>query len=437
MCVSRLLPTICLLLIVGAPWLRAQNLTSQAIPVEGEPFAASFAGFDSQQNIKLKIGNKLRIMPAAELVRWGNYRDVETGPQIVLASGGVLRADVLSLSETQLFIGDASGLGSVLWDESALPIEAVCGVLWQPPADPLARDRLQFKLLSLPVGDDQVLLEGGETLSGTLLSVPPAGRFAEKLNKQELAAAEVFTLQVPRTEKPLLIAANKVLAVRFGSAEVTKPAAKQAFTRVGFRDGSWLVANKFETARSAFHIHLPGGGKIIANNAFGDGSAEWFWKQVSLLQPISDRCVYVSDLPPLGYKHLPFLSGEWKFGSDQNVLGGQLRTHEQVHLKGLGMFPASRLAYTLDGKYRRLQGTLAIDDRAGLQGSVTFRVLQEDANGQWATSYESPVIRGGDMQPVELSLDVKNAQRIAILVDFADRGDQCDYANCLDLRLLK
>lgn len=414
----------------------AQNGSAHATPVEGPPFAADFAGFDSQQNIKFKIGNKLRIMPAAELVRWGNYRDVETGPQIVLASGGVLRADVLSLSETQLIIGDASGLGSVLWDESALPIEAVCGLLWQPPADPLSRDRLLFKLLSLPTGDDQVLLEGGEALSGTLLSVPPAGRFAEKLNKQELAAAEVFTLQVPRTEKPLQIAANKVLAVRFGSAEVTKPA-KQAFTRVGFRDGSWLVASKFETARTAFQIHFPGGGKLTANNAFGDGSAEWFWKQVSLLQPISDRCVYVSDLPPLGYKHLPFISGEWKFGSDQNVLGGQLRTREQVHLKGLGMFPASRLAYTLDGKYRRLQGTLAIDDRAGLQGSVTFRVLLEDASGQWATSYESPIIRGGDMQPVELSLDVKNAQRIAILVDFADRGDQCDYADWLDLRLLK
>ncbi len=436
MCAFRLLPLLCLLMIAGAPLARAQLSSSRAIPVEGESFAADFAGFDSQQNIKLKVGNKLRIMPAAELVRWGNYRDVETGPQIVLASGGLLRVDVLSLSETQLIIGDASGLGSVLWDESALPIEAVCGLLWQPPADPLARDRLQFKLLSLPVGDDQILLEGGEALSGTLLAVPPAGRFAEKLNRQELAAAEVFSLQVPRTEKPLLIAANKVLAVRFGSAEVTKPTARQAFTRVGFRDGSWLTASKFETARNAFHVHLAGGGKLTANAAFGDGSADWFWKQVSLLQPISDRVVYLSDLQPLGYKHLPFLSGEWKYGSDQNVLGGQLRTREQVFLKGLGMFPASRLAYTLDGKHRRLQGTLAIDDRAGLQGSVTFRVLQEDASGQWATSYESPIIRGG-AEPVELSLDVKNAQRIAILVDFADRGDLCDYANWLDLRLLK
>lgn len=435
--VFRLLTLTCLLLAACAPIVCAQNASSRALPIEGEAFAAEFAGFDTQQNVKLKVGNKLRIMPAADLIRWGTWRDVETGPQIVLATGGTLRADVLSLTESQLLIGDASDLGSVLWSESALPIESVCGLLWQPPADPLARDRLRFKLLALPAGDDQVLLAGGEALSGTLLSVPPAGRFAEKMTKAELAEAEVFTLQLPRAEKPLQIAASKVVAVRFGSADVVKPEAKQAFTRVGFREGSWLLASKFETARDAFHVHLPGGGKLVANNAFGDGSSDWFWKQVSLLQPNSDRVVYVSDLTPLGYKHLPFLSGEWQYGSDKNVLGGALRAGGQVHLKGLGMFPASRLAYSLDGKFRRLQGQLAIDERAGLKGSVVFRVLQEDSSGTWSTAYESPIVRGSDTQPIELSLDIRAAQRIAILVDFTDRGDQCDYADWLDLRLVK
>ena len=426
--------TLLLAVLLWTPLARAQ--TSQAVPLTGEPFAADLAGFDSQQNIKFKVGNKLRIMPAAELVRWGTWRDAETGPQIILASGGTLRTDILSLNETHLVIGDASDLGSVLWAESSLPVETVCGLVWQPPADALARDRLLSKLLALPVGDDQVLLSGGEVLQGTLLAVPPAGRFAEKLNKQELAAAEVFTLQLPRMEKPLLIAANKVVAVRLGSAEVAKVAPSKHVTRVGFRDGSWLFVNRFEATRDSVVVHFPGGGKLTANNAFGDGSADWFWKQISLLQPVSEAVVYVSDLQPIGYKHLPFLSGEWKYGADQNVLGGQLRTSEQVYFKGLGMFPASRLAYTLDGKFRQLQGQLAIDDRAKLQGSVIFRVLLENASG-WSTAYESPIIRGGDEKLVDLSLDVKGAQRLAILVEFADRGDQCDYANWLDLRLLK
>lgn len=407
---------------------------SQAVPLEGKPFTAEFAGFDSQQNIKLKVGNKLRIAPAAELVSFGSWRDVETGPQILLATGGLLRADVLTLDAAQLTIGDASGLGSVLWDESQLPIETVAGLLWQPPADPLARDRLKHKLLALPAGDDQLLLAGGEILSGTLLSVPPAGRFAEKLTKAELAAAEVFTMRLPRIDKPLPIAASKVVAIRLGAAEVAKNT--KGFARIGWCDGSWVLASKLETSGDAFQILLPAAGKLTANNAYGDGTADWFWKQVSLLQPITARVTYVSDLPSLGYKHVPFLSGAWSFGSDQNVLGGDLRSRGQVHLKGVGMFPASRLAYELGGQFRRLQGQLVLDDRAELQGSVTFRVLLQDANGTWSTAYESPILRGGDA-PVELSVDVRQAQRMAILVDFADRGDPCDYANWLELRLLK
>jgi hypothetical protein len=425
----------CLLLMSSLAFASAQPLPV-AIPLDGESFSAELAGFDSQQNLKLKIGDKLRIVPAADLLRYGSWNDIETGPQIVLASGGVIRADVLSLTPENWIIGDASDLGSVLWSESNLPLEAVCGVLWQPPADPLARDRLRFKLLSLPAGDDQLLLAGGETLSGTLVSVPPAGRFTENMTKAELAASDVFQLQLPKADKPLSIAANKVVAIRCGAGDPTRAQNTQAFARVGFREGTCILAAKIETAQGAFTLHLPGGGKLVANKAFSDGTTDWFWKQISLLEPQSDRFAYVSDLEPLGYKHLPFLSGEWQFGRDQNVLGGALRTKDQLFAKGLAMFPASRLAYTLDGKYRRLQGQLALDAHAGRKGSVVCRVLTADDTGSWTNIYESPILRGGE-DPVAISLEVKSAQRLAILVDFADRGDQCDYANWLDLRLIK
>ncbi|WP_425616102.1 NPCBM/NEW2 domain-containing protein [Anatilimnocola sp. NA78] len=423
-----------LVLLICAGIVCAQPSAPLAVPLEGEAFAATLAGIDSQQNLKWKVGNKLRVMPAGDLVSWGAWKDVETGPQILLADGGILRADVLKLDANHLVIGDAADLGSVLWGESALPVEAVAGVLWQPPADPLARDRLRAKLLQLPAGDDQLLLIGGETLSGALLDVPLAGRFAE--DARLTTAGEVFQLQTPRSEKPLVIAASKVLAFRLGAATVSQPVAGRAFARLGFRDGSFVVAQGFAMKGDATHVQLSAGVQVLANNAFGDGSAGWFWSQISLVQPVSKRVVYVSDLKPLGYKHLPFLSGEWSYGTDQNVLGGQLRTRDQVHSKGLGMFPASRLAYQLDGQYRKLQGSLAIDAQAAAKGSVVLRVLTENDQGQWSTAYESPVIRGNE-PPVEFSVDVRQAQRMALLVDFADRGDECDYANWLDLRLLK
>lgn len=414
--------------------LQAQSLVARAIPVAGEPFLAEFAGLDSRQNLKWRVGGKLRVMPAAELARWGLWNDVETGPQILLASGGILRADALKLDATNLVVGDAADLGNILWAESTLPIEAVAGIVWQPPADALARDRLRFKLLALPAGDDHLLLLGGETIRGTLLEIPRAGRFADP-NRPATAADEVFLLQTRAADQPLTIAADKVLAIRWGAATVLPPPAGQAFATIGFRDGSYVVTKKLETRGDAFFVQLPGGGELAANQAFGDGSGEWFWKQVSLLQPASERITYVSDLETLGYKHIPFLSGAWKHGRDQNVLGGHLRQDGEVVLKGLGMFPASRLAYALGGKYRKLQGRLAVDRHAAQEGSVVFRVLTE-TKGTWVPSYESPIIRGGDA-PVEFTVDVQDAERLALLVEYGDRGDASDYANWLDLRLVK
>jgi hypothetical protein len=96
---------------------------------------------------------------------------------------------------------------------------------------------------------------------------------------------------------------------------------------------------------------------------------------------------------------------------------------------------ASRVAYDVAG-YRRFAAELAIDDAAGLEGSVVFKVLLEDDANQWRPAYESPIVRGGD-SPVPISIDLKGAKRMALIVDFADRADECDWADWLNARLTK
>jgi hypothetical protein len=69
-----------------------------------------------------------------------------------------------------------------------------------------------------------------------------------------------------------------------------------------------------------------------------------------------------------------------------------------------------------------------------MAGSVVFRVLLPGADGGWTTVYRSPTIRGGSaITPI--SVDVGKARRMALIVDFADRGDVLDYANWLNARL--
>jgi hypothetical protein len=81
---------------------------------------------------------------------------------------------------------------------------------------------------------------------------------------------------------------------------------------------------------------------------------------------------------------------------------------------------------------RRFAAEVAIDDAAIGRGSVVFRVLLLE-NGTWRSTYVSPVVRGGDV-PLPISVELGNAEKIALEVGYADRGDERDYANWLDAR---
>src|SRR5688572_27517263 len=94
------------------------------------------------------------------------------GPQILTDEGGNVRADALRLDPTSLVIGDATGLGRGLWEESTLPRESIRAILYQPPAGSRERDRMIDELTSGDAGEDRLLLIGGESVAGMLVDSP-------------------------------------------------------------------------------------------------------------------------------------------------------------------------------------------------------------------------------------------------------------------------
>jgi hypothetical protein len=387
-------------------------------------------GIEPEWKLKFQIGDKQTVVPAGEVAFWGRYHDVETGPQILLRDGSILRADLLDLSADAVTIGDATGLGRCLWDESALPRSAVRGVLLQPPVDALARDKMLARIASYALADDQLLLIGGESVSGRLIDAPRGGRFLPEGEK----SADVYRLARPGMAETLDVPTGKVVAVFLGGAG--RVTASRGAVQLGFSDGSLIAARQVAVAGDAVRFDLEGGGTLTAPLDQADEDAPTLWRKITWGRPGSERVKYLSDLQPLGYKHIPLLTLEWPFGQDRNVLGGRLRSGGAIYPKGLGMHTVSRLAYNLDGKYRRFEGELALDDAAQLGGSVTFKVLVERTPNQWASLYESPAIRGGDA-PVPISLDVQGARRIALIVDYAYRADELDHANWLMARLVE
>jgi hypothetical protein len=349
----------------------------------------------------------------------------------VLVDGSVIRADVLALEEDQLVLGDSTGLARGLWEETSLPKGAVRAILLQPPAAAGERDRLLLSLLGYRGAEDRLLLVVGETAAGTLATSPRSGRFAKESSAPE---ADVFELIRRGNAQPLAIPAAKVVAVSFGGAvQPPPPAGMSAW--LGFTDGSCVHASSIGVKSGVVTIALAGGGELHAKLAGREDIENAFWDAVTYIEPVGPRVQWLSDAESIGYKPIPFLSVLRPFGKDQSVLNSRLRAAGAVFRKGLGMPSASRLAYDVAG-FRKFQAELAIDKTAGLKGSVVFKVLLEGASGQWQTAYESPVLRGGD-SPVAVSIDLKDASRMALLVDFADRGDECDYADWLQARLVR
>jgi hypothetical protein len=276
------------------------------------------------------------------------------------------------------------------------------------------------------------MLQGGESISGTLLAAPQSGRFTPEGAKP---GAEVFQIARGNALEPLSIPASKVVAFRNHLVVSSRSTAGTAW--LGLSDGSLVNARSISVKGGEVSITLGAGGTLKTSLAGRDDAEKRRWDAVEFVLPNNPRVAW---LPQQGkdsrsYKHIPFLSVERELGVFKNVLGTQLRSSGATYLRGLGMPSTSRLALEAAG-YRKFEAELALDDAAGLQGSVVFRVLLESAPNEWTPAYESPVVRGGDA-PLPISIDLKSAPRMALIVDFADRGDECDWANWLHARLTK
>jgi hypothetical protein len=227
----------------------------------------------------------------------------------------------------------------------------------------------------------------------------------------------------------LEVSLEKVQAVIFNSALTEQPARREYHVLMGFDDGSLLDVAQVEASGVFTQLTLACSIRL-------DVDPELIREDLTYLFPQGGPVQYVSDLRPLSSKQIPWLDMQWPMRQDRSVAGGRLRASGRVHVKGLGMHSASSAAFKLSGRYSRFDAELAIDERAGLRGSVVFRVFLYDAAGKRSSVYESPIVRGGDA-PLPMSVDVTGAIAMALVVDYSERGHVLDHANWLNARLIK
>ncbi|MCH8921616.1 MAG: NPCBM/NEW2 domain-containing protein [Planctomycetes bacterium] len=389
-----------LMLLVASRLAVAAEVTARAVPAEGQPFAAKLIAVDAAWNITLGSGEEKQTLAAADLVQWGGFRETRRGTLILLAGGDMLVADVLKLDGEHLLVD------SLLLGEVKLPLERLVGIVFKPSVDRRAADRAVARVRSAKGETDAAVLTNGDRLQGTLGEI----------------AGDKATLQTATGK--LTFGLNKIRSISFNPALVELPKTSGKRAVVGLSDGSHLTAAALTLGAGDATLKLLVGPSVEAAA-----------KDIVALQPLGGRAVYLSDLKPAAYKHIPYLKLTWPYQADGNVTGSRLRAAGQLYLKGLGMHSAAQLTYRLNGTYKRFAAEVAIDDASGDRGSVNFRVYIHDGKS-WKVKYTSPVVRGGDA-PLSVSVDLTGAKAVSLLVDYADRGDELDHADWLNARLIK
>lgn len=368
-----------------------------AVPVDGQPFPAKLTAVDAKWQLGFTSGPRQRTLPAAELVQWGACAEPRRGPVLVAADGGLLVADVYRIERGSL------AADSRLFGALRLPIESLAGVIFDLPSARRGRDLLPDRLARAEGDSDHLLLHNGDRLTGLL----------------EQIKDDVVHFQTDGV--PIQIETHRVAAVVFNPALRRTPQLQGLRTWAGFRDGSRLIATGLVIDKSSLQITTAAGQTLPEGPA---GELVW-------LQPLGSRATYLSDLKAVEYRHEPFLSLQWPYRTDRSVTGGLLRGGGRLYLKGLGMHTAARLTYALGRQYTRFQAELAVDDSTAGGGSVRYRVFVDGRR-----KYTSETVRGG-AQPVPVAVDLTDAQRLDLFVDYAERADELDHANWLNARLIK
>lgn len=369
----------------------------------GERVAASLVRIEADGRYVFDVAGQPRELRAAELVSWGAPTESSQGVQIVLDREALVVAADVELSGEELAVE-----GSSLWSGARrtsalrLPLALVAGVLFQPSADTDARDRFLLAIASDESNSERLFLANGDELSGTLV----------ELTRSSLE----FESSVGKIDVEL----DKVAALAFDPALRTKEADDEAGLMVGLAGGTRLRVASITTDEQVATL-------VLADDVTWrvDLSA------IVWLRPAHADVVFLSDLAPASYRHLPFLDLAWPYELDRSVAGGLLRSGGQLYLKGVSMHSTARLTWDLDRPWRRFEAEIALDDSAGKRGSVVFRVFTDGKE-----AFASPVVRGGE-PPQSVSVDVRGAKRLSLIVDFADRGDELDHADWFNARLIR
>jgi hypothetical protein len=140
---------------------------------------------------------------------------------------------------------------------------------------------------------------------------------------------------------------------------------------------------------------------------------------------------YLSDLQPSHVEQVPYFGRVLPYRRDVNLEGSPLKLGDRRFDKGLAVHSRTALSYDLDRRYSTFQATVGFDASGNQKGRVDCRVL---ADGK--ELYANTDLRA-DGPPVDLSLDIKGAEQLQLVIDFGPDEDTGDRVIWADARVFR
>ncbi len=165
--------------------------------------------------------------------------------------------------------------------------------------------------------------------------------------------------------------------------------------------------------------------------------------QIAKIDLSCGKIVYLSDLKPDAETFTPYpftvtgkeLASRLEFSRvrrDQNLESNSLQIHGQKYRKGLALRSRSELAWTLPGKFSRLEAMAGIDDYVPRPlGNVRLRIV-----GDGKMLLDSAV-SGNDKKPLPIDLPVSGVRRLVLVVESQGNFGTGDHLDLGNLRLIK
>jgi hypothetical protein len=216
-----------------------------------------------------------------------------------------------------------------------------------------------------------------------------------------------------------------VKGVRLSDAGRDKKAAWAGDVQVFLwtRDGS-MVQGKLSAVRQ---------GKWEVRPAWKpDSTIELDIGEIALVQTLGGRVQYLSQLTPVEVKEQTVLAPPQPYQKDRTCQGDALSIAGRRYPWGIGVHADSELTFDLNGRYQEFRSAIGIDTRMGDRGSVRFQVL-----GDGKPLYESPVVKGSDPAPREVTAPVAGVRRLTLKVVQADQLDLGAAANWGSARVVR